>query len=63
MSGIDFHAAVGERHPEMLPRIAFLTGGAFTPQAESFLERIPNRWLPKPLDDKTLTNLVATMVS
>ncbi len=38
-------------------RIVFLTGGAFTRRAESFLENVPNLWLQKPVDHKVIRRL------
>src|SRR5689334_8055842 len=33
MSGMDIYDAVGERFPELQGRMAFMSGGAFTPRA------------------------------
>jgi hypothetical protein len=37
----------------------FLTGGAFTDTARSFLERVPNRRVEKPFDADVLRRAVA----
>ena len=39
---------------EMTMRIVFMTGGAFTPRASAFLERVPNARLAKPFDHTAL---------
>ena len=46
MTGMDLHEEVVRRLPEMAPRMAFLTGGAFTPRAREFLGRIQNPLKP-----------------
>lgn len=48
MTGMDFHEAVVARWPEFAARFVFMTGGAFTPAARSFLDRVPNPRLEKP---------------
>nr|WP_228530789.1 MULTISPECIES: PAS domain S-box protein [Myxococcaceae] len=58
MSGMDFHAALAERFPVLLPRVVFLTGGGFTPRARAFLEAVPNAKLDKPFDPEALQALV-----
>ncbi|WNG45571.1 response regulator [Archangium minus] len=54
MSGMDFHAALQRLRPDLIGRIIFLTGGAFTPQAKTFLERVPNRRVEKPFNARAL---------
>src|SRR5207249_2888317 len=57
MTGMDLHEALAER-PELQPRIIFMTGGAFTPAARAFLDRVPNERLDKPFDTNALRALV-----
>ncbi len=57
-SGIDVHAALAARHPELLPRLVFLTGGAVTAAAREFLERPGVRCVEKPFDRATLVATV-----
>ena len=59
MSGMDLYAELARTSPELLDRIVFVTGGAFTPAARSFLERVPNARLEKPFSPVTLRELVA----
>ncbi|HSP78252.1 MAG TPA: ATP-binding protein [Myxococcaceae bacterium] len=54
MNGMDFHAALSRLRPELTRRVIFLTGGAFTPQAKAFLERVPNRRVEKPFNSRAL---------
>ncbi|QRO00327.1 response regulator [Archangium violaceum] len=54
MNGMDFHAALHRLRPDLTGRVIFLTGGAFTPQAKDFLERVPNRRVEKPFNARAL---------
>jgi signal transduction histidine kinase len=47
VTGMDFFGLVA---PELQPSIVFVTGGAFTERARTFLKGIPNRVLRKPFD-------------
>jgi PAS domain S-box-containing protein len=58
MTGMDLYAEVGRQVPEMLGRMVFMTGGAFTPRAVAFLRDVPNPTLSKPLDLGQLRALV-----
>jgi PAS domain S-box-containing protein len=40
--------------PELARRVVFMTGGAFTPGAQGFLERVTNRCIDKPFSVSTL---------
>jgi CheY-like chemotaxis protein len=48
------------RHPQAAERVVFLTGGAFTPDAKAFLDRVPNEQIEKPFDPKSLRALIQT---
>jgi PAS domain S-box-containing protein len=52
LSGIDFY---DQLPPGLRCRIVFLSGGAFTPRAQQFLDSVPNRRLAKPFDVDALT--------
>ena len=58
VTGMALYSAVGERDPAQAARIIFVTGGAFTPSAREFLDRVPNRRLEKPFDLEDLHRLV-----
>jgi DNA-binding NtrC family response regulator len=58
MTGMDLYAELGRQVPEMLGRLVFMTGGAFTPRAVAFLRDVPNPTLNKPLDLAQLRALV-----
>jgi signal transduction histidine kinase/CheY-like chemotaxis protein len=61
MTGMQFHEHLASAAPELCERIVFLTGGAFTPLARAFLDRVPNRMLPKPYDPVALRDAVASL--
>jgi CheY-like chemotaxis protein len=58
MSGMDFHARLAASAPDLLPRIVFLTGGAFTARARDFLAHVPNHCLEKPFDPNDLLEVL-----
>jgi two-component system cell cycle sensor histidine kinase/response regulator CckA len=58
MTGMDVHAELAKTRPELAERMVFITGGAFTPEARSFLDRVSNERLEKPVDMKTLRGVV-----
>jgi PAS domain S-box-containing protein len=58
MTGMDFYAELSRSAPDQAQRIVFMTGGAFTPRALSFLQEVPNPKLSKPLDLRQLRTLV-----
>ncbi len=62
MTGMELHAALNAQRPEVLSRMVFLTGGAFTPEASEFLGRVPNARLDKPFDAATLRALVRALL-
>jgi PAS domain S-box-containing protein len=55
VSGMDFYEQLGQVDPLLRHRVVFLSGGAFTDRAQSFLESVPNRRLNKPFDVDALT--------
>ena len=44
--------------PEQAERMVFLTGGAFTPRARTFLDEVHNPWIEKPFDAANLRSLL-----
>jgi PAS domain S-box-containing protein len=59
MSGIQCYEALRASRPELARRMVFLTGGAFTEEAQAFLERVPNARLEKPFEAEALRDVVA----
>ena len=58
MGGPELHAEVARLAPEQAERMIFMTGGAFTPAAHEFLDRVPNDRIEKPFDAPQLKQLV-----
>ena len=58
MTGMELHATVAKRVPEQADRFVFVTGGAFTPAATDFVERVSNTVLTKPYDLRALNAAV-----
>lgn len=48
MTGVELYERVAVEAPEALPRMVFLSGGAFTSSARDFLDRVQNERLEKP---------------
>jgi CheY-like chemotaxis protein len=58
MTGMDLHAELSQLPGEQADKMIFITGGAFTPTASAFLDRVSNDRLEKPFDTKGLRALV-----
>jgi signal transduction histidine kinase/CheY-like chemotaxis protein len=58
MTGMDIYDAVRRDHPDQVGSFVFMSGGAFTGRAESFLEEIPNTVLDKPIDVVALRAII-----
>jgi PAS domain S-box-containing protein len=54
MTGMQLYDELRRTSPDVAQRIVFITGGAFTPRAKSFLETVPNLVLDKPFEFKLL---------
>ncbi len=59
VTGMDFHALVGPIAPELVRRIVYITGGAYTDRARAFIERSDVRHIEKPF--ASLNDLRATV--
>jgi len=55
-SGVDFHRLLGAERPELLSRVVYLTGGAFSAEMAAFLETV--RKLEKPFEAGDLQRMV-----
>ncbi|XXF77854.1 two-component regulator propeller domain-containing protein [Myxococcaceae bacterium GXIMD 01537] len=62
MTGMELHEEVLARAPAVAARMVFITGGAFTPGAQAFLERVGNERLEKPFEPEALRELVSMRV-
>jgi hypothetical protein len=48
MTGMEFHAALAAQDARLAGRLVFMSGGAVTPQAAGFLNRLKDRYVAKP---------------
>jgi PAS domain S-box-containing protein len=62
-SGMDVYGQLLRRHPRLVRRVVFMTGGAYTPAARSFLARISNRCVDKPFGAADLTKVVEQVMA
>jgi signal transduction histidine kinase/CheY-like chemotaxis protein len=58
MTGMDLHADLLRELPEQASQMVFLTGGAFTPRARTFLDEVPNQRVEKPFDTQHIRAIV-----
>jgi signal transduction histidine kinase len=63
MTGMDFHTALTSHSESLARRVVFMTGGAFTPKAREFLDRVDNPRIDKPVDIQRLRQLVDSAVA
>jgi signal transduction histidine kinase len=63
MTGMALHQEIAGLSPRLAERMLFITGGAFTPAARQFLERVANKRLEKPFDAQELRDLVNRLAS
>jgi hypothetical protein len=59
---MDLFEAVRLNRPGIERRLVFMTGGAFTPEAARFLERVPNGRVEKPFDLARVSRLLRRAV-
>lgn len=57
-TGRDVYEAIVERHPAMLDKIVFMTGGAFTERAADFIEHVKAPRIDKPFDMGTIRTVL-----
>ncbi|MGD0527701.1 MAG: ATP-binding protein [Polyangiaceae bacterium] len=58
MTGMEVHAELERAYPDVLERVVFMTGGAFTPASKAFLDRVPNEVVEKPFDTRNMRAIV-----
>jgi PAS domain S-box-containing protein len=62
LTGMDLHGELARIAPAQLDRMIFITGGAFTPKAREFLDRVPNARVDKPVDVQSLRALIRNLL-
>lgn len=50
MTGMELHSAIATIAPEQIAKMVFMTGGAFTPEAQRFFNEVGSPMLEKPFD-------------
>jgi signal transduction histidine kinase len=58
MTGMALHEEIAALAPRLAEQMLFITGGAFTPGAQQFLQTVSNERLEKPFDAQELRDLV-----
>ena len=58
MTGMELHERIGRDQPHYRDRFVFLTGGAFTERAQSFMEHTESPILEKPYDVEELCRVL-----
>jgi two-component system NtrC family sensor kinase len=62
ISGMYLYEEILRSHPDVAPRVVFLTGGAFTHEAKAFLDAVNNERMQKPFDASVLRETVLRFV-
>ena len=62
MTGMELHAEITRRFPEVAARMVFMSGGVFTEDGNSFLDGIPNVRVDKPFDPPALRALLQRFI-
>ena len=63
MTGMEFCTWLEENHPRQAQKLIFLTGGAFTHEAQAFIESKARQLFEKPFDVQELRQLVQARVN
>jgi len=63
LSGMQLHAWLLERSSAQAAHMIFMTGGAYTNEANEFLRRIPNPHVQKPFELDELLDAIASLES
>lgn len=63
ISGRGFHEALGRRRPELLGRVAFVTGDTMSPDVRDFLDHAGCEFLEKPIAPQDLRELARRVVA
>jgi CheY-like chemotaxis protein len=63
MTGMELHGELSVRAPEVVARMMFLTGGAFTPAARRFADEHRDVCIDKPFDVLALRDLIRRRIA
>ena len=62
ISGMELHAWLAERDADLAEQVVFITGGAFTPGASSYLAKVRNLRVDKPFDTVAFKKLTDELI-
>jgi CheY-like chemotaxis protein len=62
VTGMDLHAELSRLAPDQAEQVIFMTGGAFTSRARTFLDQVGNPRIEKPFDVHSIRALVRGML-
>jgi CheY-like chemotaxis protein len=62
MTGMELHGELCGLGLDVVDRMVFMTGGAFTAGARAFLERLSTPWVEKPFDTQSIRALARRLV-
>jgi nitrogen-specific signal transduction histidine kinase/ActR/RegA family two-component response regulator len=62
VDGVAVYDHLAQHRPELLPRLAFLSGGAFTPRTRTFLDQVAHQVVEKPVSREALLRVIAGLV-
>ena len=63
MDGVGVYEAAAEAHPEILDRIVFCSGGAFTERTKAFVASVDNIFLEKPVSGDLFQRVIAQVAA
>jgi len=63
LTGPELHDEIAAIRPELVDRMMFMTGGAFTPEAQAFLDNPQVNWIEKPFPAKEIEARVQALVA
>ena len=63
LGGVDVYDWLVEKRPDLVDRVVFMTGGAFTERAQQFVAAAARPCVEKPLDLQQIRRLVDAMIS
>jgi hypothetical protein len=59
---MDLYETLAQEAPQQARRIVFITGGAFTYRARTFLDEVQNPRIDKPFTSQQLLGLIRSLV-
>ncbi len=61
VDGKSFYDTIQQRHPELVDRVVFMSGGAFTPRLRKFAASVSNPVMEKPVTREHLESMLASI--